>query len=137
MFLIRRFLHLNIFNTLRQDESIVSFSLKIKLLEQVYGSGLKSIFQLKAHFEITERSLLRALAVSFLSLTNREVSSAKSFAWAFNPLGKSLIQMRKWNGLRIEPWGTPAEIGLHDDVCPFKMTLWNVQLVHKVRLRYS
>ena len=91
MFLIRRFLHLNIFNTLRQDESIVSFSLKIKLLEQVCGSGLESIFQLKAHFQITERSLLRALAVSFLSLTNREVSSAKSFAWAFNQLGKSLI----------------------------------------------
>ena len=57
------------------------------------GSELKSIFQLKAHFEIKERSLLRALALSFLSLTvvNRDVSSAKSFALVFSSLGKSFI----------------------------------------------
>ena len=32
------------------------------------GSGLKSIFQLLAHLEISNRSLLRVLALSFLSL---------------------------------------------------------------------
>ena len=26
----------------------------------------------------------------------------------------------------MDPWGMPATIGLHDDVCPFKRTLWNL-----------
>ena len=25
----------------------------------------------------------------------------------------------------MEPWETPAKTGLHDEVCPFKTTLWN------------
>ena len=33
---------------------------------------------------------------------------------------------RKRSGPRIEPWGTPAKTGLHDDVCPFKTILWNL-----------
>ena len=72
--------------------------------------------------------MLTALTLSFLSLTtvNREVSSEKSFALVFNPLGKSLIYIRKRSGPKIEPWGTPAKIGHHDDVCPFKMTLRNL-----------
>ena len=92
------------------------------------GFGLKIIFQLKAHFAFKERSLLRAFAVSFSSLTivNIEVSSAKSFALVFNPLGKPLILMRKRSGPKSESWGSPPKIGLHDDVCPFKMTLWNL-----------
>ena len=56
-------------------------------------SGLISIFQLKAHLEMKDRSKLRTPALSCLSLTilNREVSSAKSFALDFNPFGKLLI----------------------------------------------
>ena len=44
------------------------------------GSGLKSIFQVKTHFEINERSLLSTLALSFSSLTiaKKDVSSGKS-----------------------------------------------------------
>ena len=34
--------------------------------------------------------------------------------------------MRKRSGPRIDPWGTPAKIGLHDHVGPFKTTLWNL-----------
>ena len=61
--------------------------------EGLLGSGLKSIFQIKAHFEINIRSLWRVLALSFLSLTNvkRDVSSAKSFRVDFNSLGNSLM----------------------------------------------
>ena len=57
------------------------------------GSGLKSILQLKAHFEINEKSLLRALALSFSSLTivKRDVSPAKSLALDFNSFGRSFI----------------------------------------------
>ena len=25
----------------------------------------------------------------------------------------------------MDPGGTPARTGLHDEVCPFKTTLWN------------
>ena len=56
-------------------------------------SGLKSIFQLKAHLEINCRSSLRIFALSSLSLTiaKRDVSSANGFALDFNSPGKSLI----------------------------------------------
>ena len=57
------------------------------------GSGLKGIFQLKAYLEVKNSSLLRILALSFLSLTigKRKVSSAKIFALDFNSFGKSLM----------------------------------------------
>ena len=29
-------------------------------------------------------------------------------------------------GPSIEPWGAPAITGLYEDVCPFKITLWNL-----------
>ena len=34
--------------------------------------------------------------------------------------------MRKRSGPRIDPRGTSAKTGLHDDVCPFRTTLWNL-----------
>ena len=87
----------------------------------VLGSGLNNIFQLEAHLEITNRSLLRILALSFLSLTivKREAPAAKSFALDLNSFGKSLMQTRKRKWPNIEPWGTPAKAGFHDDVFPF------------------
>ena len=68
------------------------------------------------------------LVLSFLSLTivKRDVSSAKSFTLDFKSFGKSLMQIRKRSGPRISPWGTPAKIGLQDEVCPFNTTLWNL-----------
>ena len=91
-------------------------------------SGLISIYQLKAHLEIKNRSLLTTSALSCLSLTivNREESSAKSFALDFNSFGKSLIWTRKRSGPRMEPWGTPIKTGLHDEVFLFKTTLWSL-----------
>ena len=57
------------------------------------ASGLISIFQLKAHLQIKDRSWLRTSALSSLSLTivNRGVSSAKRFALHFNSFGRLLI----------------------------------------------
>ena len=82
------------------------------------GSGLKSIFQLKAHLEIAMRSLFRIFALSFSSLTtaNRDVSSANNLAFDCNSLGKSLIYIRKSSGPKIDPCGTPARTGVHEEV---------------------
>ena len=44
----------------------------------------------------------------------------------FNSFGKSLIQTRQRSGPNIEPCGTPAKTGFHDEFCPFKITLWNL-----------
>ena len=76
------------------DDLEFSFFYKITLLELVWwGSGMKSIFQLKAHSDIKERSLLRTLALLFSSLMigNREVSSAKNLALDFNLFGRSFM----------------------------------------------
>ena len=67
------------------------------------------------------------------------MSSANSFAFDFNPFGKSLMYTRKKGWPRIEPWGTPAETGLHDDVYlkqPFAICLIDsFQEGYKVLLR--
>ena len=89
------------------------------------GSGLNSIFQLKSHFEINKRSLLSILALSFIFLiiVKRDVPSAINLTLNFNSFGKSLIKIRKRSGPNIEPWGTPAKIGFHEECWPFKITL--------------
>ena len=54
------------------------------------------------------------------------MSSANCFALDFDSLGKSLMQTRSRSGPKLEPQGTPAKTGFKDDVCPFKITLWNL-----------
>ena len=46
-----------------------------------------------------------------------------------------VLQLRKdccldhlCSGPKIEPWGTPASIGDHEDAWPFKRTHWNLAL---------
>ena len=34
--------------------------------------------------------------------------------------------MRKRCGPNIDPWETPAKIGLHDDAWPFRITFWSL-----------
>ena len=74
-----------------------SFSWDDYFCEASVGSGLKSFFNLKAHFEINERSWVRSLTLSFLSLTLQklDVLSTSSFILLFNPLGMSLAYIRK------------------------------------------
>ena len=80
------------------------------------------------YLEINCRSSLGIFALSFLSLTiaKRSVSLTNIFALAFNSSGESLTWTRKRSEPKIEPWETPAKNGLHDDVCPFKTTLWSL-----------
>ena len=52
-----------------------------------------------------------------------DVSFANRFALLFNPLGISLTYIRERRGPNMDPWGTPARFGPHDEVCSFKTTL--------------
>ena len=63
------------------------------------------------------RSLFNSIVDVFISCTteNREVSSANSLALDDKPSGKSLIQIKKSNGPKIDPWGTPALTLVHED----------------------
>ena len=54
------------------------------------------------------------------------MSSAKSFTMDEVPLVKSLMQIRKNSGPRIEPCSTPALIFSHSDVFPLRATLSNL-----------
>ena len=52
--------------------------------------------------------MFKSIPDAFMSCTteNREVSSAISWAFDDKPSDKSLIQIKKSNGPRIDPWGT-------------------------------
>ena len=49
---------------------------------------------------------------------NRAVSSANNLALDDKPSGKSLIQIKKSNGPKIDPWGTPALTLVHEEDWP-------------------
>ena len=57
-----------------------------------------------------------------------DASSANSFTVDEILLPRSFMYIRKNSGPKIEPWGTPASIGDHEDVWPFKRTRWNLPL---------
>ena len=44
-------------------------------------------------------------------------------------IDRSLIQIRKKRGPKIDPCGTPALTGNHSDIWPFKTTLWDPRIV--------
>ena len=48
-------------------------------------------------------------------MENKEVSSANNLISQFKLSSKSLMQMRKSNGPKIEPCGTPARIGAQSE----------------------
>ena len=89
------------------------------------GSGLKFISIGKPNHLFFAQSLCRSLAVAFGSWTigNREVSSGKSFGLVIKLSDKSLMYIRKNNGLNTEAWGTSASILLHKEYFPLKTTL--------------
>ena len=55
-----------------------------------------------------------------------DASSANSFTVDEILLLRSFVYIRKNNGSKIEPWGTPASIGEHEDTWPFNRTRWNL-----------
>ena len=57
---------------------------------------------------------------------NKKVSSANSFTVETNSSEKSLMQIRKKSGPRMEPCGTPGFTGNHLDIWPFSRTLKSI-----------
>ena len=45
-----------------------------------------------------------------------------------NGLTKGIYIDKKEKGSKMEPWGTPAQTGAHENDCPFKSTHWNLLL---------
>ena len=74
------------------------------------GSGLKLIFHWNAHLFIFFRSSFKFFADKVISWTteNREVSSANSLGFEIKLSERSLINIKKKRGPRIDPWGTPT-----------------------------
>ena len=59
-------------------------------------------------------------------MENNDVSSANSFTVDVMSTDRLLMYIRKKNGPKIDPCGTPAFTGNHSDVWPFGTTLWNL-----------
>ena len=81
------------------------FLQKITSRAGLVGSGLKSIFDLKAHFEINERSWVRSFVLYFYSskTLKTDVSSANTFTLLFKPSGMTLIYIGKRRVPNMEP----------------------------------
>ena len=89
-------------------------------------SGFSFIIQLAHHFDNFRRYLRKSFAANctFLLAAHRAVSSANwdfefCLWWGF---GKSLTYIRKSNGLRTEPCGTPAKGLILSERKPFTLT---------------
>ena len=104
---------------------LLIFLLKITSWACFLGSGLDLILHWKAKTFIFIKSLFRSFAVEFIFWTseNREVPSANNFGFDVKSSDKSLIQIRKNNGPRIDLWGTPASILVQNECCQVKTTL--------------
>ena len=57
-----------------------------------------------------------------------DLSSASSFTVDERLLLRSFMYIRKNSGPKIQPWGTPASIGDHEDTWPFKRLCWSLLL---------
>ena len=108
--------------------------LKMILWACFVASGLKLIFHCRAHSFILERSLFNRLAESVILWTteNSDVSSIKCFAFEFESLGKSLMQIKNNKGPRIDPCEKPALTSAYDKCWPFNTTLCFLQLKKSV-----
>ena len=60
--------------------------------------------------------------------------SANNFGFKVKSSDKSLIQIRKNNAPRTDPWGTPASMLTHVEWCPFKATLCFLRLKKSVMI---
>ena len=54
------------------------------------------------------------------------MSSAKSLAVPDRFLDRPLIYTKNHRGPKIDPWGTPASTGDHEDEWPFNKALWSL-----------
>ena len=62
------------------------------------------------------------------TMEKMDASAADNFAVDGRLVCRSFMHIRKNSGPKIEPWGTPASIGDHGDIWPFKWTCGNLPL---------
>ena len=109
-FLIRHFCHLNIIKTYEWMNQYFLFPWKQTSWD--LGYGLKSIFQLRAYFEIKEWSLLRALPLSFFIFdkSKQRGGMSKMFCIGLYSIVWIINIERKRSAPKSDPWGTPDKI---------------------------
>ena len=83
----------------------IIFLEKITSFAGLLGSGLNEVLQLKAQSCIFTKSLfsLDAETLALFTTEEKEISSANSLTIVARPRGRSLIKMRKNNGLELNP----------------------------------
>ena len=89
------------------------------------GSGLKLIFHRKSQWFILFKFSFKFSADKcLLRITEKsDLSSANNLGFETEFAGKSFMYIKKSNGPRIEPWGTPASTFVHVEYWPLRITL--------------
>ena len=109
---------------------VFCFFQEITFFAHLVGSGLNKLFQLKTQSCIFAKSLfnLEAETLALFTTEKREVSSANSLALVVRPRGRSLMSVRKNNGSRIEPCGTPAVTNFQTEDWLLRTRRWHLLL---------
>ena len=91
-------------------------------------SGLNDTFHWYAQLEILIESSFSCNDDRLISWTTEQIKvpSAKSLAVGDRFLDKSLIYTKNNRGPKIDPWGTPASTGDHENGWPFNKNLRNL-----------
>ena len=113
---------------MRDEYQDLFFFEKITFFVCLVRPGLNDIFQLKSQSRIFTKSLfsLEEETLALFTTEKREVSSANSLTVVVRPRGRSLIQMRRNNGPRTEPCGTPAVTDFQTEGWPLRTTRWHL-----------
>ena len=96
----------------------------------LYRSGLKVIFHLYAQWGFFFRSLSSwlALILGWYTVESNDVSSANNLTVDCKLSERSFMYIRKSNGPKIEPSGTPANTDDQLKHWPLSTTRWNLLL---------
>ena len=92
----------------------------------IYCDCFLAFFNWNTHLNTLIKSLLKSnnAACMFLTTEKIGVSSANDCGLGARLSAKSLIQIKKNNKTRTEPWGTPVLTYTHEEFWPFSTTHW-------------
>ena len=90
-------------------------------------SAFNFLFHCHPHTQSFSRSLFTAVSLEFYTTRKTDVSSANSLTQLSTCTVRSLIEISKIEGPRIEPCRKPADTVPHSELCPFNTTrcLWS------------
>lgn len=100
------------------------FYVRVFPLKMISCDCFLVFFNWNTHLNILIKSLLKSNndACMFLTTEKSGVSSANDFGLDARLSAKSLIQIKKNNKPRTEPWGTPVLTYTHEEFWPFSTT---------------